>query len=110
MPSQPTIRDLQTTVESNAALQEALRADPGAGLKQAAEEAAQRYAKESDPVIYRTVVYVLSAVVILTALALALTLFMKTVTSAPTELVALGSTALGALAGLLAPSPVRPEG
>jgi hypothetical protein len=109
MPSQPTIKHLQEAVANDPSLQRALQDDPIKGLEQAAT-AAEKYAKESDPIIYRTVVYVLSAVLLITALSLAVTLFVPTAPSAPIELiVGLGSTALGGLAGLLAPSPVRSQ-
>jgi len=110
MASQLSYKDVQTAIDNDPALLQAIKEDPKKGLAQAAT-VAEEYRKETDPVIYRTVVYVLSAVLIITVLTIAVTLFKATVTNAPVELiVGLGSTALGALAGLLAPSPVRGEG
>jgi uncharacterized integral membrane protein len=60
---------------------------------------------ENDPWIYRIVVVVLGLVMLTgTGGAIALAL-VPTVKETPTILVALGSAAVGALAGLLAPSP-----
>ncbi len=105
--SQTSLRAMQTAVAAEPELLKAIQADPDRGLEQLAA-AAEKYTKDTDPVVYRTVVFVLSGVLIITVLSLVVTLFKATVADAPVELiVGLGSTALGALAGLLAPSPVR---
>lgn len=108
--SQTSLKAMQTAVAAEPELLQALQTDPQRGLEQLAA-AAENYTKESDPFVYRTIVIVLSSVLIITVLALVATLFMTTLADASVELiVGLGSTALGALAGLLAPSPVRTGG
>lgn len=110
MPSQSNYQAMQMAVANKPALIGELQTNPNEGMKLLAEEM-EKYTWEKDKVIYRTVVFVLSGVLIITVLALAVTLFVATVANAPVELiVGLGSTALGALAGLLAPSPVRTGG
>lgn len=104
MASEPTAKALRMVVGDNEALQDAIRQDPIKGLEQA-EEQARAYSLAGDQFIYRTVVIILGATLLITLIGvLGLALLHIDV---PTELIALGSAALGALAGLLAPSPVR---
>ena len=88
-----------------------LSADPNVSkdVKQQVEKAiSQLPAYMGDKWIYRVVVTVLGLVVLATAgggIYLAMTATGSTPASMPDAIVAIGSTALGALAGLLAPSP-----
>ncbi len=61
---------------------------------------------EWDPIIYRMVVAFLGATVVLTV-AGGLSISAFSGSSTPEGIIALGSAAVGALAGLLAPSPVN---
>ena len=81
-----------------------LKTDPGQVLRQQAAIATAGTPLETDRVIYRIVVGSLGGVLIIVALGLIL-LALKAVSPVPDGLVAIGSAAVGALAGLLAPSP-----
>lgn len=79
-------------------------ADPEGELSKAAVESDQP-AYKGDKTVYRIVVVALALVMLTAAVgAIIITWNAKTM---PESLVALGSAAVGALAGLLAPSPVR---
>lgn len=80
------------------------KADPGGELSKAAV-ASDEPAYKGDKAVYRIVVIAL-ALVMLTAAVGAIVISWNG-KSMPESLVALGSAAVGALAGLLAPSPVR---
>jgi hypothetical protein len=96
-------RDMKRVIEDSPELQQMMRTDPVAGLEEAEARAKEQYKPSGDPFLYRTVVVVLSAVVlVVTAGTLVLAFYQVAV---PEVFVALGSAALGALAGLLAPSP-----
>ena len=87
-----------------------IQADPNisAAIKKKAEDTiGQGPVYQSDILIYRIVVGVLGAAVLLTVVGgLGLAFLGKpTEYKIPAELIALGSAAVGALAGLLAPSP-----
>lgn len=89
-------------------LQNEIRLDPIRGFELAEEQAAERYRFTGDAAIYRNTVYVLGAVVILSVIGTFwLTLQGRDL---PAEIIALASTSLGALAGLLAPSPASTNG
>jgi hypothetical protein len=60
---------------------------------------------QSDPLIYRLVVGFLGSAVVLAIIG-GFYLSIKTAATIPEGLIALGSAAVGALAGLLAPSPM----
>jgi len=83
---------------------DAIKANPSKELPRVAEEAKEQTpAYIGDKVVYRMVVGALGSVVLVAAVgAIVLVAVDKT---APDVLVALGSAAVGALAGLLAPSP-----
>ncbi len=83
----------------------ALQADPKKVLLREAEVAKQGTPLESDPVIYRIVVSALGAVLLVVAIGLIVLAF-RGVPAFPDGLVAIGSAAGGALAGLLAPTPM----
>ena len=106
MPSEPTAKAMMTAVRNDPALAAAIQADPIRGMEQAAEQA-KLYSKEGDQFIYRTVVIVLSVTLLITVVGVLLLTLLGKDYPVPTEVVALGSTALGGLVGLLAPSPVR---
>jgi uncharacterized integral membrane protein len=59
-----------------------------------------------DRVIYRFIVFVLGALALLVAIVASTLVFLRPEAEVPDVLVSLGSAAVGALAGLLAPSPV----
>jgi len=59
----------------------------------------------TDPLIYRIVVVALSLMAILSLIAITALAFVGE--TSPEGIVALGSASVGALAGLLAPSPTR---
>jgi hypothetical protein len=100
---------LVATVKRDSDLAKELMADPTAAL----EKAVTRTKKENPPVApnqdkvtYRTAVVVLSAVILIVVCVVGWKWFATTGTAelkVPEFLVAIGSTALGALAGLLVP-------
>lgn len=63
---------------------------------------------QNDRWIYRTVVMILGLTVLITMLG-GIIIYGVSAATIPGELVALGSAAVGALAGLLAPSPVAKQ-
>ena len=94
---------LTSNILGNPDLVAQLKQDPVTVLHQQAAVAKAGTPLDTDPIIYRIVVSCLGAAMILTAFGLiALTWNNSTI---PEGLVALGSAAVGALAGLLAPSP-----
>ena len=85
-------------------------------LAQASQTIGEKYNPQTDPLAYRAVIFFLGAVVIIVAITYAwytLTPDVLAVDGTPVRklrdlpdaLIALGSAAIGALAGLLAPSP-----
>jgi|SRR5438876_8183742 len=92
-----SVAELAVQVTQDAALQNAIKADPAGAIANLAAPL------QSDVWIYRIVVVVLGLVVLGTvAGAIGLTAYGKEI---PQVLTALGSAAVGALAGLLGPSP-----
>ena len=105
MPNE-AIRNLATIAASDAEFRQKLKDDPEAALKMAAATSGEP-AYRGDKAVYRIVVIALAAVMLVAAIgAIAISWAGKTM---PESLVALGSAAVGALAGLLAPSPVRSQ-
>jgi hypothetical protein len=100
MPEQQQVRtvsELATRVAADPRLAEQIRADPATALAQMAAPL------QNDVWIYRIVVGALGLAVLLAVLgAIILATAGKTI---PDVLTALGSAAVGALAGLLAPAP-----
>lgn len=91
--------DLADLVASDPALQAEVRSDPAGALQRLAAPL------ETDPWIYRIIVLALALTMLSVVVAsFALVLFDKAI---PDVLVALGTAAVGAVAGLLAPSPTR---
>jgi hypothetical protein len=101
---QNPIHDLASRVITDPELAKKFSADPAGELSKAAVESGSP-AYVGDKVVYRIVVLAL-ALVMLTAAVGAIVLSWNGKLM-PDSLVALGSAAVGALAGLLAPSPVR---
>ena len=89
---------LAARVESDPELQAQIKSDPVAAINSLVSSPL-----ESDVWIYRVIVGALSFVVVVSVLG-AVILALKSL-DVPDALVALGSAAVGALAGLLAPSP-----
>ncbi len=111
---QEAIRAAQRLATDDPAIRQALQTDPVAGLEQVAASPAFSRAEPAyvrDKFIYRIVVSVLGLTVLLTVaggLAIcALSPASGPAREIPASLIALGSGALGALAGLLAPSPAQ---
>ena len=97
-----SVKELAASVAEDKDLANAIKADP---VKTLAEISTNPL--ETDALIYRIVVGVLGASVIITLLGyIAFTFFAL---KAPEAMVAIGAGALGALAGLLAPSPVSKQ-
>lgn len=93
-----SVSELASRVANDPALQQAIAADPATALANIAEPL------RSDVWIYRMVVGALGLAVLIAMIgAITLAGFGNTI---PDVLTALGSAAVGALAGLLAPSPV----
>lgn len=104
MPAQDRINALLETIKADPAVPDA--------IKKRAEDTLAGPVYITDVVIYRIVVGVLGATVLLTmagGLGLAF-LGSPNNYKIPPELIALGSAAVGALAGLLAPSPGQNKG
>ena len=99
------LRDLADRVRDDPALASRFAADPAGELSRAASS---EPAYIGDKTIYRMVVLALTLVLLSSAIgAIILGWWGKAM---PESLIALGSAAIGALAGLLAPSPVRGGG
>ena len=96
---------VKTAMASQEVLDE-LKKDPETALKKLELEVVGELprALENDKWIYRIVVSALSLVILIVALGV-IYLTHKASTNIPDVLTALGSAAIGALAGLLAPSP-----
>ena len=98
-----SLTELAAKLETDPALEAKLKSDPKGTLATIAAPL------QTDVVIYRIVVSALSATIIIALLgAIVITLSPgSTPRTIPDVLVALGSAAVGALAGLLAPSPSK---
>ena len=98
------VSEFASALRSNPALQQEFRDDP----VKAADELKQKSALETDVWVYRIVVIALGATIlsiIIGVVVLIGTGHIKGDVGVPTILTAIGSAAIGALAGLLAPSP-----
>jgi hypothetical protein len=96
---------LVQSVLSNPETVAALKVDPATVLNEAADNAKSvTPAYQSDVVVYRMVVGFLGSAVVLVIVSYAVYPLVH-ITVVPDGLVAIGSAAVGALAGLLAPSP-----
>ena len=96
---------LTANILSDPSLTQQLQNDPGPVLRQQASVAKASTPLDTDPIIYRMVVGSLGGVLIVVAVGLIVLAWVKA--DIPQGLIALGSAAVGALAGLLAPSPSR---
>lgn len=104
---------LDGVIMNDREVQEAIKRDPIEGLRLAKEKVIaddpNKPAYYGDRFVYRTVVIALAVAVVLTVLGGILTAW-STTKDAPKELpgavVAIGSASVGAMAGLLAPSPM----
>lgn len=99
-------------IQGDQLLQDKLKADPVATLKEVAQEAttATNPAYYTDPLIYRIVVIFLGVVIVMAVGgAIWIALADKTAT-VPDIVTALGAASVGALAGLFAPSPAQAAG
>ena len=105
MPAQEQLKTLLETIKSDPTVPDAIK-------KKAEDTLGQGPVYVSDIVIYRIVVGVLGATVILTVAGGLGLAFLGSPDNykIPPELIALGSAAVGALAGLLAPSPGQNKG
>lgn len=97
---------LVTNILADPEATEALKTEPENVLKRAAAQAKLETPLDNDVWVYRMVVAVLGFTVLLVALG-TIALSWGTSTQIPDVLTALGSAAVGALAGLLAPAPTR---
>jgi hypothetical protein len=79
--------------------------DPGTVLRNAAQQAIQQTPLQSDVWVYRLVVGFLGATAVFVVLGSTIVALIKG-GDVPSGIIGLGSAAVGALAGLLAPSPV----
>jgi len=95
-----TAEELQDRLRTDPVLQAEMKKDPAAALA-----AVTRAPLDTDVWIYRLVVGALGLAVLI-ALVGAIVLALRGNVAPPDVLTALGSAAVGALAGLLAPSPV----
>jgi uncharacterized membrane protein YbhN (UPF0104 family) len=94
-----SVRELVTMIEKDKSLEEEIRKDPAKAIAKIAESPLK-----TDKWIYRIVVLALGLTVLL-AVSGGIYLVVKQVTTTPEILIAIGSAAVGALAGLLAPAP-----
>lgn len=97
------LRELARKVNNDPEYARRFAENPAEELREAARDTEPAY--KSDIWIYRLVVIAL-AIVVLTAAAGSIVLVWNGRTT-PESLVALGSASIGALAGLLAPSPIK---
>lgn len=103
------LRSFALQVQADPALATKIQTDPvGELMRQALSSAAPAFI--GDRFIYRVVVIALAVVVVAVTLGgLYLAQAASKTVELPSAVVALGSAAIGALAGLLAPSPIRGE-
>jgi len=94
-----SVRELVTMIVKDKSLEEEIRKDPAKAIAKITESPL-----ETDKWIYRIVVSALGLTVLF-AVSGGIYLAAKQVTATPQILTALGSAAVGALAGLLAPTP-----
>jgi len=94
-----SVRELVTMIEKDKSLEEEIRKDPAKAIAKIAESPLK-----TDKWIYRIIVLALGLTVLL-AVSGGIYLAAKQVTATPEILIAIGSAAVGALAGLLAPAP-----
>ena len=94
-----SVRELVNMIKKDKILEEEIRKDPAKAIAKITESPLK-----TDKWIYRIVVLALGLTVLL-AVSGGIYLAAKQVTATPEILVAIGSAAVGALAGLLAPSP-----
>jgi hypothetical protein len=102
-----SFEDFTSRVATDPQLQQDLKNDPVAALKQFTS------VRDQDPWIYRGVVYSLGLAVLVIIFGVIILMIRKEGLDdkqVPTLLTALGSAAIGALAGLLAPSPQKTGG
>ena len=99
--------ELVNRITGNSTLLSDVKTDPASTLKKVADQVVRDLppALTSDPWVYRIVVSVLGVVVIAAVIG-AIVLGYQWITI-PETLTAIGSAAVGALAGLLAPSPAQ---
>ena len=93
------LRDLVPMIEKDEDLKAEISKDPAKAL---AKIAMARSPLDTDPLIYRIVVSALGATVLIAVIG-GIYLAAKSITPTPEILIALGSAAVGALAGLLTP-------
>ena len=105
MPAQEELKNLLNEIRADPAVPDAIK-------KKAEAAIGQGPVYISDVLIYRIVVTVLGATVLLTVVGGLGLAFLGSPNNykIPPELIALGSAAVGALAGLLAPSPGQNNG
>ncbi len=96
-----SIGELTTMIANDKSLEEEIKKDPIKGIAKITESPLQW-----DKWIYRIVVLMLGLTVLLIALG-GIYLAANEVTTIPDILIAIGSAAVGALAGLLTPTPGR---
>ena len=96
-----SIEELTTMIANDKSLEDEIKEDPIKGIAKIAE-----HPLEIDKWIYRIVVMILGLTVLLAALG---AIYLAGIAEAdiPEILVAIGSAAVGALAGLLTPTPGR---
>jgi hypothetical protein len=98
-----SLSELSVAVVGNKHLQDEIRADPVQAIQNLAAQA-----QIPDTWVYRLVIVILGATVLIVVLGGFI--FAATVgKDIPAALIAIGSAAVGALAGLLAPSPVSKQ-
>lgn len=99
-----SINDLKKELVSNTDLQEKFKVDP----VQAAKDIQEKRPLDTDVWIYRMVVFSLGATILSIIIGVIILISSGKISedkNVPTILTAIGSAAIGALAGLLAPSP-----
>ena len=94
-----SVRELVTMIVKDKSLEEEIRKDPAKAIAKITESPLK-----TDKWIYRIVVSALGLAILL-AVSGGIYLAAKQVTATPEILIAIGSAAVGALAGLLAPTP-----
>ncbi len=98
---------LAQMVENNPTIQESMKKDPVKTSRDLADMVTKQMlppARVTDKLIYRMVVFALGAVVVI-AVSGTIWLAAQKLVPVPETITAIGSAAIGALAGLLAPSP-----
>ncbi|MCK4395263.1 hypothetical protein KAW96_01570 [candidate division WOR-3 bacterium] len=107
---QRVVDDLVKVISEDKDLKKQIKEEPEKAIKKAAEKVSMPDPLKQDKWIYRMVVFSLGVTLFCSVIGAIIIVINGGVDKVPDILIAIGSAAVGALAGLLAPSPKGTEG